>query len=202
MIRLALLSLGFFLLLDAPLARAADCDGWWKEMRTSMLAFREMHFTGTLPGVSADVISMKVVEMPIDKGADAFDVKTKTDVRGLPLKIPGLDDHLVTFNRTKFCAEMEKKDPEVTIDGQSPGAATARIFSGKPGKSEKVKVPAGTFDAEYYNFAVKSKKDAKSGKMKVWVAKINGHRIPVRTIVELAEMPATFDVQLTKAVKR
>lgn len=183
-------------------AVAAECDTWWKEMRASLLAFRELHFSGSIPGVSTQMMEMKVVETPVDKGPEAFDVKTKTDIRGLPIQIPGLGDHATTFTHTKFCAEFDKKDPELTIDGQSPGAATARIFNGKPGKIEKVTTPAGKFDAEYYTFAVKTKKNGKPGHMKMWVAKLHGHRIPVRTIVQVAELPATFDVQLTKAVRR
>lgn len=180
---------------------AADCDPHWKELRASMLAFKELHFVGTVPGLPPGAIQMNVVEKASDAGADAIDVATKTELVGIPMKIPGLGDHTSRFTRAKFCTELARKDGGLTVDGQSPGAVMAEVFRGKPSRTEKVKVPAGEYAAGFYDVAIQTKQ-GKNGRMKFWVASVNGHRIPIRTVAQIDEMPMTFDVQLTKVVKR
>jgi hypothetical protein len=189
------------LLVSVPVF-AAECDTHWKEVRASMLAFKELHFVGTIPGMPAGTMEMTVVERPVDKGPEAFDVKTNTDVKGLPMKLPGLGEHTSPFTKKKFCTELESKETNVTFDHQSPGAFMAEIFRGKPAKREKIQIPAGTFDADFYETNMRTKDGKHSGIVKFWVAKIDGHRMPVRTQVATPDAPVTFDVQLKKAVKR
>jgi len=194
----------FMLLLSAlPFAAfGADCDANWKDLRSSLLGFKELHFIGTIPGMPAGAIEMTVVEKPVDKGPEAIDVATKVELKGLPIKLPGMDNHTSHFTKSKFCQDVAKQDGEISLDGQSPGAVMAQVFRGKPKRVEKVKVPAGTFNADYYEVKYQTKKAGKGGNIQMWLTKIDGHRVPVRTVVAIAESPMPFDIQLKKAVKR
>jgi hypothetical protein len=183
-------------------AIASDCDARWKELRASLLAFRELQFLGTVPAMPTGAIEMTVVEKAVDRGPDALDVETQTALKGFPVKVKGLGDHTSRFTREKFCAETARPDGAITMDGQSPGALLAQVFRSDGGKPERVKTPAGSFDARYFESKVRTKHDGKEGLVKIWVAKLHGHRMPVRTLVQYEGIPMTFDVQLTRAVLR